>query len=416
MKFKTILLLSIFFLIQISCSKDGEYKNDEPIAITISDFIIDLNEFPQANKSIGFIQGRTNKGNLTFSITSQSPENCFTIDSETGELKVLNESLYNFDINPIISGTVKARNGEASRNCNITINVINVEKIFNGSIHIESQTQLESFASNFYDRVNGSIMLSGKTVINTTNLNSIKFIDGNIIVMGTNIKNIDGFTNTNISNDATIQIINNQNLENLNGLENVTNRLTTLSINYNPLINNIDGLKNISNVTNEIEISDTEYLTNLNGLSGINSHVRFLSIRGNKAIVDTDGLSNIPSITSFSFTNNDLVTSLSDMSSLLEVDHFFLDRNAKLENIKGLIELETCKDLIITNNVSLKNLDGLIKLRHVNDGSMQITGNISLKDFCGLSLISTISTVGYNIRDNLYNPTKDDIKNGNCSI
>lgn len=417
MKFKTILLLSILFITQISCSSEDELNTEEPISITISDFITDINEFPLANESIGLIQAHTSKGSLAFSITSQSPENSFTINSSTGEIKVLNESLYNFDVNSIITGKVNVRNGEVSKNCNITINVINVQKIFNGHINIETQAELETFASNNYDRVNGSIMLIGNTITNTQNLKSIKFIDGDLLVLGTSIKDIDGFANVNLANDATIKIVNNQNLENLNGLQNITNKLMNLDISINPLINNIDGLINISNVTNQINISDTKHLTNLNGLIGIKNPVKFLSISNNEAIVDTDGLSNIPAISSFSFTNNDLVTSLNNMSNLIEISSdFFLDRNDKLENINGLSELVVCKELTIQNNVSLKNLDGLVKLKEVNDGNMRISGNTSLRDFCGLSLISTISVVGYNIRDNFYNPTKDDIKNGNCSI
>lgn len=416
MKLKTILLLNIFFFLILSCINEDNTDINEQIFIKSSDFTVDINEFPNNDQILGIIQASTNKGNITFSIISQTPNDAFTVNSLTGELKVLNKANYDFDINPEISGVVEIRNGDITSDSNITINVKNVEKIFNGFVNINSQTQLEAFSRNNYDRINGAVMLLGETIVNTGGLNSIKFIDGDLIILGTNLETIEGFANANLSTDKTVQIVNNQKLKNINGLQSVTNRLLNLDISNNPLINDLDGIKNISNVSNEINISDTEFLTNLNGLSGINNPVKFLFIRNNTAIVDTEGLSNIPKITSFSFTDNDSTISLSNMSSLTEVDNFFLDGNDLLENINGLFELETCLELTIQNNISLKNLDGLVKLNKVDDGAMRITGNTSLRDFCGLSLVSTISTVGYNIRDNFYNPTKDEIKNGNCSI
>lgn len=414
MKPINLLFLQIFLVAIFACNNDD--NSSEETIVNTSDFIMDINEFPENGQVIGKIEASTNKGNLTFSIISQTPNDAFIINSSTGELKVLNKILYNFDLNPKLSGIVAVRNGDIISYANVSVNVKNVEKIFNGYVNIQSQAQLETFASNNYDRVNGTVQLIGATIVNTNNLSSIKFIEGDLYILGTNLENIDGFTNTNISNDANIQIINNPNLKNLNGLRSITNRLRNIDIFENRLINNIDGLINISNVTNIINISDTEYLTNLNGLAGIKNPVNHLTIRSNAGIVNTDGLSNIPKITSFSFINNDLVTSLSNMSSLVEINEFFLDNNDKLENINGLIKLETSRKLTIQNNVSLKNLNGLIKLRNVDNGNMNIIGNTSLRDFCGLGLIATISTVGYNIRDNFYNPNKDDIKNGNCSI
>jgi hypothetical protein len=406
-----LLLLSLFLLtIIISCSSEENFN--EEIIINANDFTIEINEFPVNGQIIGKINASTNQGKLAFSVISQTPNNAFTINSSTGELKVLNKTLFNFDENTKISGIVEVRNGDITSHSNVTINVKNVEIVFFGDLNIQTQTELDNFASNNYDKVNGSITLFGESIVNTSNLKSIKFIDGNIIIIGTNIKNIDGFSNSNISNDATIQIVNNQKLENLNGLQNITSRLMNLDIYYNPLINNIDGLKNISNVTNQINISDTEYLTNLNGLTGINNPVNFLFIRNNSALVDTNGLLNIPSISTFSFTSNNSVTSLSNMPNLKEINSFFLDSNNKLENINGLSSLEVCNNLTIQSNISLKNLDGLVKL---NDGGISITGNTSLNNFCGLGLISTNNTVNFYIYDNLYNPTKDDIKNGNCS-
>ncbi|WP_417443859.1 cadherin repeat domain-containing protein [Joostella sp.] len=412
MKLNITLLLNLLFLCLISCNKD-----DEPTTVIVDDFITEINEFPESNQVIGTIQTSPSNGNSTYTVTSQSPVDAFSINPKTGELKVLDKSKFNFAINPVIVGTIEVRNGDNLVYSSVTINVKDVERVFDGSITVETQTQLDDFGEKYYDRINGDVYLSGKNIVSTNSLNSIKFINGYILILGTNLKNVDGFSNANLADGTVIQIVNNQLLENLNGLQSVTAKLMNLEIYNNPKINNIDGLENITSVTDKIVISDTENLENLNGLSGINNPVKMLSIRNNIGLIDTNGLSNIPKITmSFQFTNNDLVASLNNMSNLKEINRFFLDRNAGLKNIDGLSKLETCLELVIQNNVSLQNLNGLINLKKVNYGYMRITDNTSLRDFCGLSLIASTSTVGYNIRDNYYNPTKDDIKNGNCSL
>lgn len=436
MKFKTILLLSILFLIQISCGKEDESNNEEQISITLSDFKIDFNELPQANKSIGFIQGNTNKGGLTFSIISQSPENSMTINPETGELRVLNESLYDFDINPIITGTVNARNGEVSKNCNITITVINIERIYNGSILLQSQEQLDSFGANKYDRINGTLTLYGSGIVNANSLSSIKFIDGDLLIGATNIENVDWLQNVNLLDDSYIFIEFNNKLKNLNGLQNITARLSNLEIWLNPLLENIDGLKNITNVIGRIYISENYKLKNLNGLSGIKNPLYNVYIIGNLELVNTDGLSNIPKIYEYlSFGRNDLVSSL-NFSNLVEAKYIIISDNRGIKNINfgslktctnldlsynnnllnidSFSNLETCSKIGINDNSKLENLNGLVNLKQV-EGSVSISSNSSLSNFCGLTLLASIYPNKFYIGDNYYNPTKDDINNGNCS-
>ncbi|MBO3099963.1 hypothetical protein [Gelidibacter pelagius] len=293
----------------------------------------------------------------------------------------------------------------------------NVTKTYGNHVFLDSQSKLDAFAANNYDEIIGNIVLTGLSITSATDLKSIKFISGDILVMGTNLENLDGLANTNVSDDSILEINSNQKLTSLNGLSSISKRLKRLVIKGNPLIKDLEGLKNITHVTTEIFLSDTKELTSLNGLSGISSEVFFVQIRDNSALVDTEGLRNIPKIEHLHFINNSALISISNMSSLTEVIVLGISRNASLENINGLSELKTCSTLRIHHNNSLKNLDGLIKLSKVDNGMMGITNNTSLRDFCGLSLIATVSSANYfNIEFNYYNPTKNDIKAGNCSI
>ncbi|MDN3725419.1 cadherin repeat domain-containing protein, partial [Aequorivita sp. SDUM287046] len=94
--------LSIFIF--ISCSKDS---NDDPnpfeTTVTTSDFSVSMDENPSDGFVIGTVSGTTNQGSVTFSIMEQTPANAFTIDAASGELKVLNKVLFDFETNPTIT-------------------------------------------------------------------------------------------------------------------------------------------------------------------------------------------------------------------------------------------------------------------------------------------------------------------------
>ena len=65
-------------------------------------------------------------------------------------------------------------------------------------------------------------------------------------------------------------------------------------------------------------------------------------------------------------------------------------------------------------NIKLANLDGLINVAGAN--SIRITSNATLKDFCGLTkLINGGGLTGnFSVSSNGYNPTMQDIMDGNC--
>ena len=117
---KSVIILILLSLI-LSCSED------EDITISLSDFQVTIDENPSSNHVIGIIDATTNQGNLTFSITEQSPNNAFQINASTGELIVLTESLFDFETYPIITGTVTAENGNVSETANVIINLNNVD-------------------------------------------------------------------------------------------------------------------------------------------------------------------------------------------------------------------------------------------------------------------------------------------------
>ncbi len=64
------LLITLTFIIQ-SCEDSDEMNND--ITISISEFTVSIDENPIANLSLGTVQATTNQGNISFSISEQTP-------------------------------------------------------------------------------------------------------------------------------------------------------------------------------------------------------------------------------------------------------------------------------------------------------------------------------------------------------
>ena len=166
MRFSPNFRLLILFLFSvftfISCSKDS---NDDPdpfeTTVTTSDFSITMDENPNDGYVIGTVSGTTNQGSVTFSIIEQTPANAFTIDAASGELKVLNKILFDFETNPTITGTIKVANGLAVKNAlvTITLNDLVEENIYDGDVILRTQQEVDDFGTNNYTQINGFLII-----------------------------------------------------------------------------------------------------------------------------------------------------------------------------------------------------------------------------------------------------------------
>lgn len=288
------------------------------------------------------------------------------------------------------------------------------EKVYQGFVELSSQNEVDKFGENQYDKINGGIILIGNSVVNSDTLKSIKHIEGNIHIIGTALENINGFKNATVSDGIHIEVINNSDLTNIEGFQNIDAILESLTIRGNQSISSVAGVNNISKINYYLEVSDTESLTDLDPLSEIEFDLRYFSIHSNKALSSVPPLENITRIEDLSITSNDQLIAINSFNNLQESKSLRISGNNNLKNIDGFSNLKSASNLTITDNPKLENLDGLVSLEYLHDGDLRITTNISLNDFCGLTLLSSSDISGFNIRDNFYNPTKEDIINGDC--
>lgn len=246
---------------------------------------------------------------------------------------------------------------------------------FEGNVYLQSQAAVEIFGAYEYTQINGTLII-GQWYLdsNITDLSSLSTLtkivtteqdySGGLIVNARNLTSLNGLNN--ITEVQRLRILRNEDLLNLDGLESLT------SIGADP------------NIYSDFQLVKNLNLTSIQGLSNLSFIGGHTIIGLNRDIVDLEGLNN-------------------------------------LTIVDG--------DLDIGGNFNLTNLDALSNLIQVNgtfttlatpDGGPYITplpiGNEILADFCGLQNLFTNGIYqDVQIEDNAFNPTVQDIINGNCS-
>jgi len=156
------------------------------------------------------------------------------------------------------------------------------------------------------------------------------------------------------------------------------------------------GSMGYTEVTGDLVI-EPEIPTHFSNLKGLSS---LTSIGGALIISKTIGL-------------NDF----SDLKNLTTVgDYIILAYNQGLTSI-GMESLSLVGNYFnIIYNEDLIDLEGLTKLRS-NGGAPDLTiwSNTKLKDYCGIKPLLSDFTGIFSVMSNLYNPSQQDIIDGNCS-
>jgi hypothetical protein len=137
-------LLAIFSMVFFSsCS-----KNEDPLLVA-SDFITYFDESPVDNMIIGIVSAGTSKGTISYSLTSTTPSGAFSIDENTGVLKVEDPLLFDYETNPVITGVAKLECGGVEKSVDITIYLNDVYTHYAGIRDLTGMTGTGGFAENW---------------------------------------------------------------------------------------------------------------------------------------------------------------------------------------------------------------------------------------------------------------------------
>ncbi len=151
-----------------------------------------------------------------------------------------------------------------------------------------------------------------------------------------------------------VHILNNPNLTNLNGLENVVLIENHLNISDNDNLLNLSGLEGVTSIGNYLTISSNESLNSLTGLNNLSSIGGQLRVNDNNNLIDFNGLENLISV----------------------AGDFWIDENDGLINFNGLGNLISIEGVIlIQNNAALSSLSGLQNFDYSTIITLDILGN-----------------------------------------
>lgn len=125
----------------ISCEVDL----DKPTVVYAPDYTIEILDLVKVGDTIGVIPGTSNEGSVKFDIISQNPAGAFSVDSNYGELVVLDPDLVKASLNPQITLTVNVSKENLTETSNVTIDLIecaNVDlSLWDGkSLNFDSET------------------------------------------------------------------------------------------------------------------------------------------------------------------------------------------------------------------------------------------------------------------------------------
>jgi len=125
-------LLTIAFiattLFLTSCGNDDDAVT-VPNVISVQDLTTAIDENPTVGQVVGTVVATQTVGGSTisYSIDSQTPTGALSINASTGELTVVDASLFDFENNPVLTATVSVDG--AVNTAVVTVNINNINEI-----------------------------------------------------------------------------------------------------------------------------------------------------------------------------------------------------------------------------------------------------------------------------------------------
>ncbi len=317
----------------------------------------------------------------------------------------------------------RAASGEITLNYNgktINAGFITITNIFTGEVELLTQQDVDDFGAHNYSAVDGRLLIGDdrnptpESIVSLEPLWALTLVSSSLrIEYNTALTNVDGLNN--IKETGNLLLEYNDALTNVNGLSSLT---TTLGfyIYGNPLLTTIEGLSKLT-LVDYLYINGNASLTTLNGLQSLAIINETLEI-SRTALTNIDALSNITSLEyDLEIVNNEVLTSIDGLSNLMSVgEGIYIENNTILTNLEGFTGLTTVgEEIYIYNNNALLNADGLSNLTTVG-GDLEFYENDLMSNYCGLNtLIIDNSYTDFRASSNAYNPTTQDIIDGNCS-
>lgn len=225
-------------------------------------------------------------------------------------------------------------------------------------------------------------------------LRNLTTVHGDLQIVSCNeLKNLRGLES--LINVGSLQLLHLQSLESLEGLESLAQISGRFWIKGGRRMLSFDGISNLSEIAGDLTVEFNDELTNIDGMQSLSRIRGDLYIQDNPKLTSMEVFDGLGSIKNLRIANNPLLAKIN-----------FND----LQTIDG--------DFVLVNNDLLSDLDGLSKL--VITLSIIISDNDELRDLCGIreaviegSFYEELVQI-FAVSGNAFNPTEQDILDGNC--
>ena len=260
-------------------------------------------------------------------------------------------------------------------------------------IQLLTQQAIDDFPSNFPDctEIGGNVYISTSDIQNLDGLSQVTAIGGYLYFADcSNLNDISGLANlTTIAGYLSFSYC--HQLHNLNGLNKLEAVGGFLDFRYNDNLENLEGLENLESVGGSFNLFGNPILEAISALN-IEGTLRFLSIAACPKLSNLHGLEGITEVTkAIAISDNAQLSNLEGLNSITQVGLDLKIHNMPaLMNLQGLDQLQNvAKRVGIYENPNLVDLQGLEALQTIG-GSLFIYENPQLNSLNGLDGLNQV--------------------------
>lgn len=322
----------------------------------------------------------------------------------TGDLKILTEYSFTEAIDlSIFNNLITVEGNLAIENNDIVTHLDNFKNLeFVGEQLSINNNPIKTLTGLSNLKHVGALNIQHNALTDLRGLENLEKIEGAFIINQSKIDNLNVFKNV-TSTLRDFVWLEMESLTNLTGLPKIETQVKTIYLS-NLKITNLDAFLNTEQVENLV-INNCDDLENLQGFQNIKSISGSLNIRA------CDKLKNLDD-----FSNLSLLLGQVDIYANINLENL-----NGLTNITTLNGYDSINDKYFDGKIYIQYNDKLTDLsgiRNINTPLYQLViyNNPMLSDFCPISDFVNIAENKFRIQLNAYNPTQQDFLDGNCSL
>lgn len=248
--------------------------------------------------------------------------------------------------------------------------------------------------------VRGSVYIINNKELETLNGLSLSVYGDVYILRNVNLKKLsDNFVGGRIKN---ITIKDNNLLQDVEGFGRVTS-IESITVSFNKSLRNLNGFTSIKEITGDVEISNNDQLMYFQPFKNILFFEGNLKVKNNKLLYESDGLYKLLSMASKSEVNNNTVftTNIELMKIIFEGKGKlkFTSQN-ELDIFGKCYQKKTFDGDIVIDRSNITNINALKCLNKIN-GKLIIKRNDNLVSVDGLSHLVSINNLIISFNKNL---------------